>query len=144
PDLEAGTIRIMGYSGGPLASGVPAPSEIDCIRVFGNYQCGYGPVANGALGMSPEESPFNAGVQPIAPGDLIRFQAGGGLIAPFDRITMPAGTLAVAEDLRTLAWDPTRDTTLHVSCPDQMGGTCLAVVLTDVLASANSASQINQ
>ena len=148
-DSNAGTVVMTGYSTTyKTLGGATVPDEIDCvIGASGAYQCGFGMAMNGMVGPDPATAIFPPNATLIPPGKAIRFKYAGGMLGTYDSMNAATATetLAVTEDLTTIKYDATKDTTIHFTCPDDpmMAGKCPtgAVLVTLVASSKNIGEQ---
>jgi hypothetical protein len=133
-DSDAGTVKITMYSASTFMDGTQAPSEIDCARVMAPsgdtlYKCGYGPLVNGKPGLTIN-SPYPPSASLLHDKQTVRFQlAGGADIGTVDTATdvSAVDAPAITEDLSIIKYDPSADTSIHVSCPTETCGFMTAV-----------------
>jgi hypothetical protein len=132
PDAQGGAVTITGYSGGSLLLGGSSSQKITCTRTSANYTCAYDD------GTDVASSPFNSGAHPLGSGPITFQGAGGADFGAFTLMASPDNTVSVSENLASIHYSATADTTLHYTCA---GGTCNgSIVLISLLASQNSAS----
>jgi hypothetical protein len=110
-DVDAGfQLRMSGFAGGTLTSQTAAGEPIVCSRVMGYYVCSY------PAGQLVSGGDFSPNVDPLGPGP-VTFALNGGVDFGAGAVTAsPAGTVATREDLDTIAYGTSADTTLHLAC----------------------------
>jgi hypothetical protein len=132
-DVDAGWLRISGFTEGPLLSGAQAAQPIQCVRVGGYYSCTYpsGTVASSA--------PLDPTANPLKPGPITFATNGGADFRALASTGAAAGTLTVGEDLSVIRYSVTADTILHISCTDSCASGRIGVNLTALQSSTTDA-----
>jgi hypothetical protein len=147
-DSDAGTVTIDMYSAANFLDGTPAPAQISCGRVRNAagdlvYQCGYGPLAAGKPGAAMTQ-PYPANAQLLKDQQVVHYKLSGGAdVGAIDTGNMITGVdmPTLDENLETIKYDPTQDTTLHIACPTE---TCGYITAVDITASPNSVANFDQ
>jgi hypothetical protein len=147
-DSDAGTVSINMYGAANFLDGTAAPAEINCARVIDGhgdnvYKCGYGPLVGGMPGTAMTH-PYPADAQLLKDQQVVHYKlAGGADVGAIDTGTMITGVdmPTVVENLETIKYDPTQDTTIHISCPSE---TCGYITAINITASPNSVANFDQ
>jgi hypothetical protein len=126
PDIDDGVVTFTNYVGGPLlATGMAAPSEIDCVinPNTGTYGCLFG-----SMGMPgtlvTAINPFAPGVSPLMPDQPIKITSTGGtILGKIDtnaqgKNPVPTNPVAVMESLNAPSlYSTSANTTFTYYCP---------------------------
>jgi hypothetical protein len=138
---NAGPIAITGYKGGTDGTGMAVPSSINCAIENGVYVCGYGALSDaGTAGTDPSGDPLTASGGLLGTSSIMFSSPGGpdGGYGAISASAVPASAIGVQEDLSTIQYSGTADTTLTLDCAD--AGTCgVGMILAMVQASSNGA-----
>jgi hypothetical protein len=134
PDVNAGFLRVSGFTGGRTLAGQPADNPIGCLVTGTDYACSY-PAGQSALAAA-----FALDAGALGPGPIAFAGNGGnGVGALYVAGSPDDGTLAVAEDLTTIAYAPAKDAVLHPTCSSACPSARFAVELTAFSASSADA-----
>ncbi|WP_394848189.1 hypothetical protein LZC95_12070 [Pendulispora brunnea] len=145
-DSNAGTVTITDYSQANFLDGTPAPKEINCTPMntsgLSLYQCGYGPLEDGKPGLTVN-TPYRGDAQLTKDKQVIHVKVGGG--SDIGAIDTAAELKAVdgaqvEEDLATIKYDPSKDTTLHVKSCDSCG----LVTAVNIIANQNAPDKFDE
>ncbi|MFO0722492.1 MAG: hypothetical protein U1E65_01835 [Myxococcota bacterium] len=132
PDKDAGSLRIVGYLGGPLLGGGIAQNPIVCVRLPTYYTCIF------PSGAEVFGAPFAAATDALGAGPISFGTSEGADFGALSLMASPVGTVTVAEDLARLRYDPGADARLHPRCSPACVDARAAIRLTALPASAES------
>ncbi|WP_394837674.1 hypothetical protein LVJ94_12265 [Pendulispora rubella] len=145
-DSNAGTITITDYSQANFLDGTAAPKEINCVPMSTSglslYQCGYGPLKDGKPGATVN-TPYRGDAQLTKDKQIIHVKvAGGSDIGSIDTAAelTSVDSAQVEEDLATVKYDPTKDTTLHMKACDSCG----LVTAVNIIANRNAPDKFDE
>jgi hypothetical protein len=111
PDFDGGLLRISGFAGETLLSGGMAAEPIVCTRSGDRYVCSY------PTGQTAANAAFPASASPLGAGPVAFAGNGGADVGAFFLTAAPdEGTVAVAEDLASVRYDPAQDAVFHPTC----------------------------
>lgn len=129
PDKDAGSLRMIGYLGGPLLGGGVVGNPIVCVRLPTYYTCIF------PSGAEVSSAPFASASDPLGPGPITFGTSAGGDFGALSLDASPVGSVTVAEDLARIRYDPRQDAFLHPRCDPACPGARAAVTLTALQAS---------
>ncbi len=139
---NAGPINITGYAGGMDPTGATVSSNMNCVIENGAYVCGYGALSDaGVPGTDPSSDPLTASGGLLGSHTVSFSSPGGPDDGGYGQISAsatPSAGLGVQEDLSTIQYSATQDTTLTLGCAD--AGNCgVGAIIAVVQASSNGA-----
>jgi hypothetical protein len=122
-ELNGGDVTFTGYKQAMFLTGGNAPASITCK--WDDTKKTYGCVYTGTT-TDPSMGAYAATADTMPAGTMLQYTgAGNGNFGTFDVKTIaPAGPITTTENTNTITWDPTKDTTLTLTCSDDMAGKC--------------------